>query len=517
LKKEGLLYGALILLISNFLVKCLGFFYRVVLVRVLGTEGIGLVEMVVPIYAFVLVIATWGIPLAMSKQIAEEAASGRYGNVRRIFSLTLKILFSSGIICTALVYRFSPLIISHFAADQRIYFCFMTMVPAIFIIAVCSVFRAYFQGIKQVSAIGISQTIEQSIRVMVGVTLAIKLKKYGLEVAVIAVALATVLGEFSGLAYMIARYRSTPKMIPQYPPDKSSWSIFKDMISFGTPVTLTRLWSTLLLALQASLIPRGLIIAGNDLRTATEMYGRFSGVALTLLHLPGTLTMALAISIIPAVAELMGSQNKRLLNHRVSEALQITTVFTLPGMIVLFFYPRELCQLIFHAGEAGEPLKILAAGGIFFYLQQTLSSILQGMGHVKVLLFNLMGAGICLIIGIVLLTPIPTLGISGAAMAMSTSFFIGSMLNLHYLITRAHLRLQLSNFIIKPFTAAILTYGLMTWLDRYLRQEFSSEILVILSSVSIGVLGYFFILVLMKGLPYSTLKRLPIINKFFHS
>ena len=62
MNREGLLYGTIILLMSNFLIKCLGFFYRVFLVRVLGTEGIGLIEMVTPFYTFIIVITTWGIP-----------------------------------------------------------------------------------------------------------------------------------------------------------------------------------------------------------------------------------------------------------------------------------------------------------------------------------------------------------------------------------------------------------------------------------------------------------------------
>ena len=43
IKAQGLFLGTLLLLISNIIVKGLGFFYRVALVRLLGAEGIGLV------------------------------------------------------------------------------------------------------------------------------------------------------------------------------------------------------------------------------------------------------------------------------------------------------------------------------------------------------------------------------------------------------------------------------------------------------------------------------------------
>lgn len=518
MKNEGLLYGAIILLISNFLVKCLGFFYRVFLVRVLGTEGIGLIEMVLPFYTFIIVITTWGIPLAMSKILAEETAKGNWGNVHRIFRLTLFILTVSGLVTTSLVIYFAPFMIEHFVPDSRIYFCFVTMIPAIFIIAVCSVFRAYFQGTKQVSAIGFGQTIEQIIRVIVGVTLAIKLIKYGLEIAVVAVSVATVAGELAGLLFMIGKYQKSKSKVPAFlSSHKSSlWSLIKGLFTFGTPVTLTRLLASILMTLQASLIPRGLMLAGNSLRAATEIYGRFSGVALALLHLPGIITMSMAVSIMPAVAELSGSGNRKLLNHRITEALWITSVFAIPSMAMLFFYAGELCSLIFHAPQAGEPLRILALGGIFCYLQQTLTSILQGMGRVKMLLFNNLCSGICLIGGIMLLTPTKGLEINGAAIALSLSYVIGCTLNLFYLVRNARLNLPFSNIFFKPLSAGFMALLTLKLLDQWLRSLTSNLPLTMIISISISSALYFLFLLLVGGLPLHTIKRLPLFNKWFH-
>jgi stage V sporulation protein B len=513
--KNSLLYGTFILLASNFFIKFLGFFYRVVLVRILGTEGIGLVEMVTPIYAFVLVLTTWGIPLAMSKLVAEETAKGNQGNVQKIFRVTVFLLVFSGLLSTGLVYLFAPLIIKYFAADQRIYFCFLTMVPAIFIIAVCSVFRAYFQGLKQVSAIGVSQALEQTVRVIVGLTLAVQLRKYGLEIAVIAVSLASVLGELAGLIYMITRYKLSVQNKPlKCLPTFSRRQIVKNVFSYGTPVTITRLLSTFLIALQAILIPKGLMLAGCDLRTSTEIYGRFSGVALSLLHLPGIFTMSLAVSMIPAVAELVDGRNKKLLNHRVSEALQISVVFAAPSMMLLFYFGRELCDIIFHAPEAGEPLRILALGGVFLYVQQTLNSIMQGLGKVRVLLANTIISGSCQITGILLFTSIPSWGINGAALALVISYFIGSTLNFLYLKNYS-LNLSFTNIYFKPFTAGTISLLLLCFGELYLFSLGENQIILMLSSMVFLTCSYFILLFLMGGMHLSIFSRLPLINRWF--
>jgi stage V sporulation protein B len=514
MSKQSLLYGAIILLISNSLIKCLGFSYRVFLVRVLGTEGIGLVEMVFPFYTFIIVITTWGIPLAMSKILAEETARGNWGNVQRIFRLTLFLLTASGLITTTLVIYFAPWIMAHFAADQRIYFCFVAMIPAVFIISVCSVFRAYFQGTKEVSAIGYGQAIEQILRVVVGITLALHLRKYGLEIAVVGVSLGSVVGELSGMVYLMARYRRQ-KRIATLSPTLPRYQIIKGLFTFGTPVTMTRLLASFLMTLQASLIPRGLMMAGNDLRTATEIYGRFSGVALSLLHLPGIVTMSMAVSIIPAVAELSGRGNRELLKHRVSESLWITSVFCVPSMVVLYYYAGELCSLIFHAPPAGEPLRILALGGIFCYLQQTLTSILQGLGKVKMLLVNNIFSGFCLIGGILLLTPIPGLEIKGAAIALALSYFTGCSLNLLYLITNGRINLPLTQILAKPIIIGFVSFWGLKILDPWLRLVFHQLPLAMIISILLIAFFYFIFLFCIGGLPTHTIKRLPIINKFF--
>jgi stage V sporulation protein B len=517
MKKDGFLFGAMILLISNFLIKVLGFLYRVILVRFLGAEGIGLVEMVNPFYTFILVLTTWGIPLAMSKMIAQETAQGNRGNVNRIFRLTLLLLTASGLLTTTVVIYFAPVIIKYFVPDSRIYYCFVTMIPAIFLVAVCSVYRAYFQGTKQISAIGFSQTTEQVIRVIVGLTLTFKLRAYGLEIAVVGVSIASVAGELGGLLYMLGKYQWQKRRskVPLPPPTTSSLLVLKGLFSFGTPVTLTRLLSSTLLTLQASLIPRGLIMAGNSMRTATEIYGRFSGVAITLLHLPSIITMSLAVSVMPAVAELSGGGQKKLLEHRITESLWITSAFSIHSMVILFFYAVELCGLIFHAPEAGEPLKILALGGLFCYLQQTLNSILQGLGRVKILLFNNFCSGICLILGIMLLTPVQGLEIKGAAIALSLSYFIGCTLNLYYLIKNIGIALPLGKIILKPFCAGFISLLALVFMDQWLRLIFHDLLLSITIMIGLTSLIYFGVLLLIGGLPLHTLKRLPLFNKWF--
>lgn len=433
IKQQGLLLGTVLLLISNIFVKGLGFLYRVVLVRLLGTEGMGLIEMVTPLFSFLLVLAGCGIQPALSQIIAGKGRSLR----NDYFRTALLILLISGSLVTLAAYAFAPLIIRYFVPDQRIYLCFRAILPAIFIISIASAWRGCFQGMRQVSSLGMSQNIEQLCRVLLGIYLARLFLPGGLEIAVSAASYATVAGELAGFAYLVLRMRwllrrETPAQGLQLAARRDFFAAARDLLRYGLPMTGGRLAASGIMMLQAFLIPYCLQFSGHDITLATQIYGRFSGVAMALLHLPGIFTSALSVSVLPAVAESMTFEHtgRILLKKRVSASLHAAIAFTLPGMLLLFLFAAPLCSGIFHTPEAAPILKLLAPGGIFFYMQLTLASVLQGLGEVRRLLVNNILAGVVLLCGILLLCSQPALGIYGAAMAVDLAWLTGFTLNL---------------------------------------------------------------------------------------
>ena len=76
-KKNSFVAGALIIAVSNILVKIIGAVYKIPLDRfILGTEGMGIYSSSYTIYNLLFVISTAGLPVAISKMIAETEAKG---------------------------------------------------------------------------------------------------------------------------------------------------------------------------------------------------------------------------------------------------------------------------------------------------------------------------------------------------------------------------------------------------------------------------------------------------------
>ncbi len=502
---QSLLFGTIFLLFTNILIKGLGFFYRVVLVRLLGAEGMGLIEMAIPIYSFLLVVAGWGLPLAISQSIAESTAKNRLEEAFSIFKSGRLILFISGLSITIIAYAALPLLIKYIAPDKRIYPCLKALLPAVIVISTASAYRGYFQGFRQISALGLSQLAEQIARVACGLFLVKNFLALGLEKSATAYSYGALIGELAGFAFLLWSFSRSKSQIKQMGiiSGRQIFSLFK----FGTPVTFTRLIISAIMMLEAVLIPLALQKAGWDMRAATEIYGRFAGVAKTLLHLPSVFTGALAVSVLPAVAQ-SGLGNIKLLKNRAANSLQATVIFTLPGMFLLGTFAKELCTWVFHSPLAAEPLKILAWGGCFLYMQTTVISILQGLGEVKLLLFNSMLAGFCFILGIILLTPLPYLGINGAALATNIYYLTGFALN--YLLFKrvTKIRLPWVNIFIKPVLSGLLGLGAIK-----LSAPFISELLggrdklYVFTLCLIFIFTYFLILIAGGGLSIGVWRR----------
>ena len=368
----------------------------------------------------------------------------------------------------------------------------------------------------------IGQVIEQIVRVVAGVYLATSLLPYGTEYAVAGLAGGTVLGEIAGLGVLVLVYASKRKQ-PQLAKisfsdgTSSTVSILGHIFAFAIPVSLSRLINSLLLTLQAILIPLRLQTAGYSLRQATEIYGQFSGIALALLGLPTIITFSLAITLVPATSEALSKNNIPLLKLRSKKALQVSLIIGLPAAIVFYLLPNQLCQIIFDTPQAGNPLKILSLGCIFLYLSQTSSGILQGLGKVGITLRNSIVGAISNIVFVYLLTAVPTYGIRGTAIAMNIGWAVIAVLNLYSVSFLTGVSFGWRDFLIIPLLGSILMGSIIYLAFRVLWSWTANVILTTLGSLAAGGAAYLAYLFISGTIGKDDLTRIPGMGYFFNS
>ncbi|MDD2211598.1 MAG: polysaccharide biosynthesis protein [Clostridia bacterium] len=456
--KQSFLKGALILLLASILVKTMGFLYQILIIRLISPEGIGIFNMIFPLYVTALVLTTAGLPPAVSKFVAAEAALNKDDDAEKILGTAITLLFIFSTIITLFFILLAPTLINSLYADPRVLPAFLLLLPTLLPVALSSVIRGFFQGLQNMRPTALSQLIEQTIRISSGLLLIYFLRPYGLTWTAVGLSLAVLLSELGGLIYLISLYKNniSPQLF-----HRPSLVIIKRLFSFGIPITITRIVSSTVSTLEASLIPHQLKKAGLSLSQATSFYGELSGVAFTILAIPSTLTFSLATTLVPAISEAQSKKQKQLLCQRTSEAIGITIIAGVPCGLILFFWGPLLTKLLFNVTQAGELLKILALGSVFLYLLQTTAGILQGLGYVKINFLTTLIGGIIKISGIYFFGAHYFFGPSRIALSYVASYLTVSLFNLVIIKRKTGLVLQ-QGFFGRIFLASLLLYLTLT-------------------------------------------------------
>ncbi|MDD2234568.1 MAG: stage V sporulation protein B [Desulfitobacteriaceae bacterium] len=508
--KRTFVYGASILLGANLINRILGFIYQYLIMTHIGGEAYGLFTMVFPIYMMALVLTTAGIPLAVSKMVSEEISLGHYHQAKTIFHISLIILIISGITVSIGLYTLAPRLIDRIFPDPRVLNVFRVCTPAIIVVSIASAFRGYFQGMQNMAPTAVSQICEQIVRVFVGFSVAASFLAKGVEWAAVGLALGMFAGESVGLIVIVIQYFFTKKAIPAE--GRLSMQPVQTLIKIwhlAIPVTLGRLLATGLSSLEAVLIPLRLQAAGYSAGQAVTLFGQLGGSAFTLLTFPSVFTFALSTSLVPAIAEATAQQHYQVVRSRSFEAIRLTILLGIPCLIVLFYFAYPLTAF-FKSSKIAPVLRILAIGGIFTYLQQTTTGILQGLGKVQLPVINSIIAAFFRIPVMYILTGLPQWNIAGSAWSYVLGYVVMAVLNLAAIMHHTGLPLDLRHFIVQPICAGFLMLITFHLLSLFIIEN----VFCFLAVLGIGFLVYASTLKINGALTMTDLRKLPWIGKF---
>jgi stage V sporulation protein B len=297
----------MVLATAGLISKVLGVLYRIPFARLVGAEGMGLYQMAYPIYTMVLAVATAGFPVAISVLISEKKARGDALGIRKVFRLSLILLSSTGLLMSWMLFRMSGYLADHVLHDSRAAYSLAFIAPAIFLAGVMSVFRGYFQGQQWMFPTALSQIIEQLIRVGTVLFAAWWLLPRGLEFAAAGATFGAVTGGLAGLFVLLIIYFGfkpvhSGSALSLNSLDEGSLSLLKRLMILAFPIAMGALVMPVVQTLDALIVPQRLQQAGYTMQEATELFGQLSGMAGTLINLPGVITIALATSLVPAIS-----------------------------------------------------------------------------------------------------------------------------------------------------------------------------------------------------------------------
>ncbi len=201
------LQGTVILIAAGFITKILGFINRIVVARMIGDEGVGLYMMAVPTLVLAITATQIGLPVAISKLVAEAEAAGDRQRVKQILVVSLATTGALSIVLLPALIAAAPWLSRTMFTDPRTYYPLLAIAPIVPIVAISSVLRGYFQGRQQMKPYAYSLLMEQIVRISLIALCTQPLLPYGVEYAAAGAMASSVLGELAALLYLLFLFK----------------------------------------------------------------------------------------------------------------------------------------------------------------------------------------------------------------------------------------------------------------------------------------------------------------------
>ncbi len=523
-KKASFLKGTLILTVAGFVVKIIGSLNWIFVSRILGGEGIGLYQMAFPIYFLAFNISTAGVPIAISIITAEHVALKDIWGAKRIFHISMTLMFFTGILCSMLTYFGAQWLIDwHFIRDARAYYAVIALAPAIFFVTILASSRGYLQGWQRMTPTGVSQIVEQIFRVITMILFAQLLLPYGLEYAAAGASMGALAGAVAGLLVLVYFHWQLNKDIDKAygthlePPagkeQPSVGHIMKRIFKLSLPVSATSIMLPIVANLDLLIVPQRLEVAGYSVNEATKLFGYLTGMAVPLVNLSTILTAALAVSIVPAISEARILKDHDRYFNQTAGAIRISNFICFPAFVTVLILAVPISTLIYNAPGAGPAVWVSAFSIVLLGLHQITTAVLQGLGHPTIPMVNMIIAAIAKVILNWVLTAQPSLGIMGAAWATAADIGIAAFINLYFLYKYIGYKIELKQVLKNIIAAAAMAAAL--YASYYiLVKGLNSNAVATFSSVIIGMFIYIVVLILIKGILEDDMAAIPVVGKF---
>ncbi len=379
MSRQSIIKGAVILTLANVITRLIGFFYRVYMAKTLGAEGMGLYQLVLPLYLLAWSISSSGISTTMSKLTSQENARKANGNINLILKYGILLSFSLSVMLSLITYFFSKEISLNLLKDIRasyslkiISFCFPFM-------ALGSVLRGYFLGLKNTTISALSQVLEQLTRIFLIYLTSSYFVPLGIEYACGCAVLGMAVGEIISFLYVFFTYLFHKKEKKKKTLSNKSALIM--LLSMAVPLTLNKMVGSAFATAENILLPQSLQKYGLTQGEALSLLGSLSGMAMPLITFPSSLLQALATATMPVISENYALKNIQNIKSALKQSLTFTAIISTYTTALFIAYPSQISSLVYSQEQIGNLLKILAILCPFIYLQVTLSAALNGIGE----------------------------------------------------------------------------------------------------------------------------------------
>ena len=532
-KKSGnnfLVQGS-ILAAASIIAKVIGLIYRIPLQNILGNEGNSYYSTANEIYAIVLMISCFNLPLAVSKLVSERVHKGEYRNAHKVFLCAVRFALIVGGTLGLFTYIFAGVITKYLMSFELAVYGLRVLAPAIFISAIIGTFRGYFQGYSTMVPTAVSQVIEQIVNAVVTLVCADIMYSYGVSLAAregnesLGPAWGAAGGTFGTVAsitvaliFMMVVYTAQKKTLrrnmrrDQNSKTESDYLIYRELIRTILPVILSTVIYNITNVADQGIFNKVLQGQGYTDAQYGAIWGIYSGQFRVLMNVPLALASCMAPSIVPSLTAAMANRNRGEARYKIKTSIRFTMLLTIPCAAGMAALAKPIITMLFHQ-ETGTPLSagIMQAGAlmIIFYSLSTLTTgILQGLGRLKQPLIH---CSVALVLHFILLYfLLTTANLNIYAVVYANIFFalIVSVLNAFAIKRYINYRQEwYKTFIVPGISSIIMAAAVYIAYSAF--HAFTGNTISTVLSIIVGVVVYCVGLVTFHGITIEEIATFP--------
>lgn len=479
-KGQNYFHGAAILTVGVIIMKILGAIYKIPLGNILGDEGYSMFMGAYSIYFIFFTLATAGLPVALSRLIAESDANGRTKNEEKTFRVARWTFFVIGSIFALVMFLFPNWLASEYLENPDAAMSIKAMSPAILLVCIVSAYRGYCQGNGNMIPTTVDEVLEVFFKVISGLILSyIVIKKTdSLPLGSAGAILGVSIGSVVSLSYMVIyKRRNYASLAAPYtggrdihdtPEDDeivdSTGRIVKDILRIGIPIALGACIMAFLNSVDSKLCMNRLQSAAKfSYKEAKVLYGVL-GKGQTLFNLPAAFITPFTISIVPAISGAIAKGAKSEAAKVSEDSLRISAVISMPMGVGLAVMSEAIFLVLYpNSHEAGPGLlSIMGIASFFVCLVLMENAILQASGREKLTMVTMITGGFVKIVVNWFLVANRSINIYGAPIGTLVSYFVMAAMNYIFMCASLDKRPSLIKAFARP-GAASLIMGAAAW------------------------------------------------------
>lgn len=514
--------GVLVLSLSTFAVKIIGLAYKIPMLDLLGAEGMGYFNSAYEIYALLCIIATAGLPIALSVLVSVNVERGDFSALKKVYRAAMLLFVALGAIGGVAMFEFADKIAA-FIENPNAAPCIRAIAPALLCVCVSSAVRGYFQGLGNMTPTAISQLIEAVGKLTLGVLFAALAAKAGYDTAssaaygILGLSVGTLISAIYLLILKMCRDKRWREMclsaVTNNEKSDKKHGI-GELVRLAIPITLSSTVLGVTRLADMALIMRRLQDIGYSAAGANVIYGSYTTLAVPIFNLLPSLITPLALAVVPRLSAALLRGREGGAEAIASVALRISVLFSMPASVAIAVYSRQILGLLF-SGE-GEAIDIaapllaaLGASVLFSCLITTTNAILQAYGKANVAMISMSIGAVLKIASAYFLIGIKEIGAYGAPLSTLLCNVAITAINFYFINKCTEGAPSIRGLYLRPVICC--TVMISVSFAGYLATErfFNSERTGFLFGVAFGVISYAFFSLLTGAVEREDLEALP--------